>query len=250
MEGFPQQESDLNQSGQLDRIEADIDDEGLKSFKRFLEYKNYSLLYWVLSLTHNHPKNASTFKAFLVCLLLSVIGLSPRFHWALLMLSCGFLIYQANSITTQFYSQFGNSTNSNAPHSLPLLSFSEAFAKLLPVMKPITMFILSYPVTLLLACPIQLILQIFIMLLLIFVPFHNFSEIVGKVSSGVNVAFGPFHLPLIVFTILGAFALSLILLLVILLGLYLFWLWILKGRPSLKNIEGSVKDLSEILIGI
>ncbi|KAK7340428.1 hypothetical protein VNO77_21130 [Canavalia gladiata] len=195
------------------------------------------------SLSTSDEAAALTFGAFLHCLILSVTRLSPRYRWSLLTMSCTLLNYEAKFLTAEFDSKLGMASGSL------VLSFGEAIAKLLPGMGHSTLFIVCYPLILLLACPLPLILQIVFMMVLIFVPLFYFPELMDKVATtGVEVACGSFKLPLLSFTIAGTLALSFICILLILIGMYLIWRYILKGKPSLQEPGGSVNDLSQILV--
>ncbi|KAK7340425.1 hypothetical protein VNO77_21127 [Canavalia gladiata] len=191
------------------------------------------------------PEIALNLKAFLCFVLLSVNGIPPQAYFAMLILCCSFLSYQAKNLTAPFEFQFGNSTNT--PPSL--LSFGDAFAKFLPEITHITRFMLIYLITLMLAWPLHLGVQFLIVLLLISAPLYYFPELVAK-ASGTSVACGSFKLPLIWFTTLGALALSFICVLLTLLVIYLSWRYIYEGRPRVKELKASMDDLTEILYGV
>ncbi|KAK7340431.1 hypothetical protein VNO77_21133 [Canavalia gladiata] len=184
-----------------------------------------------------------SFGAFLRSLRSSVAELSPGYLWSLLLFNSTVLYHEAENLTLVFNSKLGN------PSGSLVLSFGEAIAKLLPGMAHSALFIVCYPLILLLASEIHPVLQIIFMMVLFFVPLFYFPELVDKLAStGIEVACGSLKLPLIWFTSSGTLALSFICILLILSGMYVIWRYILKGKPSLKEPGGSVNDLSQILV--
>jgi len=173
-----------------------------------------------LPISRNDLKNSLHHKPFLCFALGSILDISPQQHGILLMLFGSILSYLAkNSTSTPFEFRVGKTTDT--PQSL--ISLDEAFYAFMPEMAHITMFIISYIMTWMLVLPLRPGVQMFLVLLLISAPLFYFPELVRKAStSGVIVTCsGLFKLPLIGFTTLAAFGITLIFGLMALLVVYL-----------------------------
>ncbi|MCH93251.1 hypothetical protein A2U01_0014199 [Trifolium medium] len=117
-------------------------------------------------------------------------------------------------------------------------------------MAHITVFMICYILTWMLVLPLQSGVQIFMVLLLISAPLFYFPDLVRKASTlGVDVACGgSFKLPLIGFTSLAAFGITLTFGLLTLLVVYLNRRFIQGRKPTRgQDIEVNSNDLIECL---
>jgi len=176
-----------------------------------------------------------------------MLDVSPQHHGILLMLFGSILSYLAKTSTTPFEFQVGKTKST--PESL--LSFHEAFYGFIPEIAHITVFMICYILTWRLVLPLQPGVQIFLVLLLISAPLFYFPDLIRKASTlGVDVSCGSsFKLPLIGFTCIAAFGITLAFGLLTLLVVYLNRRFI-HGRKSTRgqDIEVNSNDLINVWV--
>ncbi|KAJ1381207.1 hypothetical protein SESBI_45357 [Sesbania bispinosa] len=200
----------------------------------------------VLPVSSRDLENANsddfTFRALFLQIACCSLSDIPRKYNKTLLSLCGSYLFSSQGKNLTF--DFKNESSTNT-----VLSFVDAFVSFFPEIGHITKFMLSCFLTLMLVFPMEPGLQIFFLLLFISAPLSYFPELARNASaSGVDVAWGPFKLPLFWFATLGALGLSLFCGLLILLMVYYSWKagWRFSIKPKFKEDGVSSEAVSEI----